>query len=136
MKKFILPLGLLLLFGCHRSVDLKINGRPSEYLEATIHKTESGFRVQTTLPKGQWAVRLVGDPYPVTTEPDGSLPQCWWIVPKERLVQGRPFKLELCDPATQEPKLSLELKPKWPGQGFVEGTLEVLYWIVRPGIRS
>lgn len=135
MKPSLIPLALLLLLGCHRTVDLKINGHASEYLEASIQNAPDGFKVLTSMPKGNWAVRLVGDSYTVSSRSESPLPQCWWIVPKDRLRNSRPFRLELCDPITHEPKLIMELKPKLPGEGFLEGTLKAAYCIARPGIR-
>lgn len=135
MKLIYIPFVFMLLVGCHRSVDLKINGRASEYLKADIVKCPDGFRISTSMPKGNWAVRLVGDPYRVDADFTSPLPECRWVVPAGRLRDSRTFKLELCDPTTNEPKLAMELKPKLPGESFVEGTLRVIYEVVRPGIR-
>lgn len=126
---------LLLTTACHRSVNLKVNGHPSEYLTARIIKSGEDWKVSTDLPLGSWQARLQTDQMPVQVEPVGARSIAWWRLSGERMRQDRPFILELAKVGSQDVVMVMELRPLYPGQTYVEGMLKVVHWLTRPGLR-
>ena len=117
--------------GCARKAELKVNGRPSEYLEARVSKSGDAFKVEVTLPMGKWAASLKGDSSDVFISTEANRPTASWLVAPGRMNESRAFFLELRDPQSGEARMMMEIHPKYPGQGFVEGVLGVMSWFAR-----
>ena len=133
IKGFLIILASSL--ACNRSVDLRINGRSSEYLEARVAKSDAMWKVSTDLPVGHWVVSLQAEQIPIQVEVVGSHSVAWWKITGDRMHQERPFVLELRKVDSQEVCMVMEVHPLYPGQKFVQGVLKVVYWVMRPGVR-
>ena len=88
------------------------------------------------LPLGRWFVRLQTDSDVITIKRKGARSVACWEVSHSRMREQRPMILLLSDQEGGDPRMMLEVSPKYPGQRFVEGTLKVIYQILRPGIRN
>ena len=126
---------LVLSIGCTQSVDLRVNGHTSDYLIARIVKSDDLWKVSVDLPVGQWTAVLQNDQNSVRIEMVGSHSVAWWRISSERMHQDRPFVLELRGMEGGNPQLIMELRPRYPGQKFVEGALKVVVQLIRPGVR-
>ena len=126
---------LCLALACARTVDLRINGRTSEYLKAEIAEAGGVWLVTAELPAGTWRAALRGEDATVTVAPAGSRSTASWRVAPERLRQERPFILELRAADAADAQVVLELRPQRAGQGFMGGLLQVVYEVVRPIVR-
>ena len=134
MKKTMLTLVLIVSsVACQRSVNLTINGRKPEYLTAKIEKNETNWKVTTYLPIGNWSGKLENEGSEVQIDSSGPRPIAIWFISNERMRQTRPMRLALFDPNGHGPLATLELKPQYPGEKFIEGVLSVIYWGKRPG---
>ena len=120
---------------CHRSVDLSLNGHKPESLSAKVENIDSTWKVSTSLPIGHWQARLENEDSEVNIDSSGPRPVAFWFISSQRMHQSRPMRLDLYSPDGQGPVATLELKPLYPGQKFIEGFLNVVYWGERPGIR-
>ena len=120
---------------CHRSVDLSLNGHKPETLTANIENIGNAWKVSTSLPLGKWQARLENEESEVKIDSSGPRPVAFWFISSQRMHQSRPMRLDLYSPNGQSPVATLELKPLYPGQKFIEGVLNVVYWGERPGIR-
>jgi len=83
------------------------------------------------LPIGKWKAKLQGDQTPIEVEPAGSRSVACWRISLARMYESKPFTLELSESDGKEPSILMEIRPKYPGQGFVDGVLTVLSWIAR-----
>ena len=124
-----------LLAACAPPVSLKINGRPSEYLQARAELREGRWRVSADLPGGRWRVAL-REGTPVWLEAAGDRSRAWWLVPEARMREGRPFLLELTGSQDGAPAMTLEIRPKPRGPSLSEVAMELLYVVVEGTSRS
>ncbi len=127
----ILMLLLPLALGCARKVDVRINGRTPDHLGAELRAVEGGWEMSAELPVGTWHAALQEGGKAVRVETAGTRSVARWYVSRERMMEGRPFVLSLSCAPGEEPTIQLKLSPKYRGQGFVEGVLNVLYYVGR-----
>lgn len=134
MKAFKPILSLFVLLGgvnCAPKVGLNINGRPSEYLSAWLEKHEEGYLIFAELPMGNWEVKLARENFVLIIEDKKSRQVVKWKVSRSRLSESTPFRLELKSPGGDGPAIVLEVQPKYAGQGFLEGALNVVSWFAK-----
>ena len=136
MKNLVITFALIASsFCCRRAVDLSINGHKSEYLTAKVEKTNASWKVSAYLPIGNWQAKLENEQAEVKIDSSGPRPIAYWFISTERMHQSRPMRLDLFNPNGRNPVATLELKPLYPGEKFIEGVLKVVYWAGHPGIR-
>lgn len=117
-------LGLLLLGCASQKVEVRLQGRPAESLQARADREDGSWTVDVDLPQGQWEVDLPEEGRAVRVVDRGGRPHARWETTGERLL-AKPFRVRLRPKEGGEP-LWLEVRGRFVGQGFFEGTARFL----------